>query len=46
VALVLVYGVFAAADAAFSRDARRLVKWTAVVAAITLVLVAIGMWAC
>lgn len=45
-ALVLVYGVFAAADAAFSRDARRLVKWTAVVAAITIALVVIGMWAC
>lgn len=46
VALVLVYGVFAAVDAAFSRDRRRLVKWTAIVAGITIVLVAIGMWAC
>jgi hypothetical protein len=46
VAIVLVYGVFAAVDAAFSGDARRLVKWTTRVAAITIALVAIGMWAC
>jgi hypothetical protein len=46
VALVLVYGVFAAIDAAFSGDVRRLLKWGGIVVGLTVVLVAVGVWAC
>ncbi|MGH3660144.1 MAG: DUF1353 domain-containing protein, partial [Micromonosporaceae bacterium] len=46
VALVLVYAVFAAADAAFSRDPRRMLRWGAVAVGLTATLVLIGVWAC
>ena len=46
VALVLVYAVSAAADAAFSGDAGRMVRWGAVAVGLTAALLFIGVWAC